>query len=229
MSGTLPEPLSFCPNDDVPQHPGSTTPAHSACRFTNLCCNGPSARPQPVPRPRFLCRFTGISRSPFIHISTGQITPAPAPLPPLPPPALSGYSAEASTSFRVDFSVRHLVGLRTCGTCDACRPLRGSRAQKRNTVYPFRTGRARTGRLPIDIICGASFRVFGRTTAQRNSGIGVWPTGPLRVWFAATGALDVGLPTSGARGHEQFRRAALATGVLDISPRLDWRSRDVGG
>ena len=116
MSGTLPEPLSFCPNDDVPQHPGSTTPAHSACRFTNLCCNGPSARHQPVPRPRFLCRFTGISRSPFIHISTGQITPAPAP--PLPPPALSGYSAEASTSFRVDFSVRRL-GTRICGALRA--------------------------------------------------------------------------------------------------------------
>ena len=31
-----------------------------------------------------------------------------SPPPPLPPPALSGYSAEASTSFRVDFSVRHL-------------------------------------------------------------------------------------------------------------------------
>ena len=30
--------------------PGSTTPGCSCCRFTNLCCNGPSARPQPVPR-----------------------------------------------------------------------------------------------------------------------------------------------------------------------------------
>ena len=116
MSGTLPEPLSFCPNDDVPQHPGSTTPAHSACRFTNLCCNGPSARHQPVPRPRFLCRFTGISRStvhPHIHR-----TDHPLPPPPFTATCFEWILAEASTSFRVDFSVRRL-GTRICGALRA--------------------------------------------------------------------------------------------------------------
>ena len=42
------------------------------------------------------------------HIHRLGHPPPPHPHPPLPPPALSGYLDEASASFRVDFSMRHL-------------------------------------------------------------------------------------------------------------------------
>ena len=44
------------------------------------------------------------------HIHRSGHPPPPHPHPPLPPPALRGYLDEASASFRVDFSMRHLAG-----------------------------------------------------------------------------------------------------------------------
>ena len=44
----------------------------------------------------------------YPHIHRSGHPPPPLPHPPFPPPALSGYLDEASASFRVDFSMRHL-------------------------------------------------------------------------------------------------------------------------
>ena len=111
VSGTLPEALEFL----VP---------------TTMCRSTPDRRPRrtlpadsqtsaATVRQRVLSQFHdpgSCADSPASrgHRSStypqGRSPPSPASHPPLPPPALSGYSDEASTSFRVDFSVRHLGG-----------------------------------------------------------------------------------------------------------------------